>query len=125
MIALNQFQTYEGLIEGVPTTKLNKSIINSSIKKANEFWKDKPCLIEPKEELLDIGQDYPFGTPTTIPRIQCAARFRCLTPVQQYDYSELTILWFQDEFALPIDSSVRDEIVNLRWANNAIDYEYY
>jgi hypothetical protein len=124
LAALNQSRTYEGLLEGVPTDKMNKRHVDSALKKAHELWKQRPYLIPPVETPIKFEREYPFGVPAEIPGITCFARFRSHQPVGQGDYSELTLVWFQSEFALPIDEEILVHICAMDWNKHATDYEW-
>ncbi len=39
------------------------------------------------------------------------------------DYSVLTVIWFQDDFAFPIDPQVLEQIRALDWEQLAQDFE--
>jgi hypothetical protein len=40
------------------------------------------------------------------------------------DYSELTVIWFQERFALPIAPDIEAQLVALDWAALAADQDY-
>jgi len=126
IIRLNQRGTYEVLLEGVPTNRMNRGIIKATMKTANELWGSKAALIEPIETLINLERDSPFGTPASIPQVVCIARLQCLSPAnnKSMDYSQLTLVWFQDEFAFPIDEEAIKQILSLKWSKVASDYKY-
>lgn len=72
------------------------------------------------------GKKYPFGIPAQLPGVICEARFRSLEPAREEscDYSWLTIVWFQNDFAMPIESDIQDKIKVLDWESLANDDEY-
>jgi hypothetical protein len=127
LIALNQYRIYEGLIEGVPTEEMNRRIIEGAVRDAKETFGDsEPLLIPPRQEALDIGRDYPFGKPATLPRVQCIAFFTCLWPTprgQAHDYSWMNMVWFQEQLAMPIDAEVLDAIKAVDWLKLATNSE--
>lgn len=127
LIALNQSRTYEGLLEGLPTKEMNSGIIKRAAKTAQELWRGTPYLITPAETTITLDHDYPFGTPASIQAVVCTARFRSLSPVSadnRNDYSALTIVWFQSNFALPIADSALTHIRLIDWNAYAADYQY-
>jgi len=84
--------------------------------------------VAPIETPIDLGpvRSYPFGSPATIPEVTCTGRFRS-EPIGERDpacYSELTIIWFQSEFVMPIERSVLEEIARLDWDALASNFEY-
>ena len=126
---LRQSRTYEGLLEGLPTKERNESFIQRTLEKAVlPYWKGAPYLIESQETPLQYrdGQKYPFGTPAALPAILCEARFNSLFPARDknLDFSWLIIVWFQDDFALPIDTEIETHIKSLYWHNIAHDADY-
>ena len=121
-----QSKTYAGLLEGLPTKKMNKRLISGAEDKTRKLWGHKPELIKPIETKIETERKYFLGTPAAIPKITCMARFKCFEPVKDKskDYSEASIVWYQGNFALPIDSTICDKIKALSWRNVAFDFEY-
>ncbi len=123
---LYQFRTYEGLIEGLPTRERNAKRIPHICNEAQELWNLKVHLIEPTEVPIEYDGKYPFGVPAILPGTVCFGRFSSLRPARDasMDGSELTIVWFQNDFAFPIDESVLIAIQTLDWESIAVDYQY-
>jgi len=126
--ALNQSFTYEGLIEGLPTKRMNRATIKRALKDAKKLWRSDPHLIEPVETLLAQDRTWPLGTPAAIPPIICLARFMSRDPARDLSepvltYSTLTIVWFQSAFALPIDDEILGDIRSLGWNHLATDHK--
>ena len=120
---LNQRLTYEGLIEGLPTTNLNKRHLDSLVAEQREKRPKTPVyLLTPAETPMEWpgGERYPFGTPARLPGVTCIGRFGSRN--SPLSYSELTIIWLQNEFAMPIDSSVLEEVVRLDWDALAAEF---
>jgi hypothetical protein len=127
LVALNQSRTYEGVLEGLPTKEKNSVIIKTAAKTAQELWRGAPYLITPTETAIMLDHDYPFGTPASIPAVVCIARFRSLSAISAdngNDHSELTIVWFQSNFAPPIAESALTHIRLIDWNAYAADYQY-
>jgi hypothetical protein len=128
LITLNQSLTYRGLLEGVPHEKLNQRIIEAAVQDAKKvFGASEPFLIQPKQTPLDIGREYPFGKPATIPGVRCIGYFLCLSATPQGqagDYSSMTFVWFQKQFAMPIDPEVLDQIRAVDWLALATNLEW-
>ncbi len=130
--SLNQCLTYWGLLEGLPTTRMNQSIIKNALEKAirSNHEGKPPYLIQPTETTIEYrghgGRGYPFGIPAALPSIFCEACFEFGKPAQDKnkDHSWLIIVWFQKEFALPIDEDVMSQIKALDWNNVAHDDDY-
>jgi hypothetical protein len=121
---INQSFTYEGLLEGLPTTEMNRRKIDMAVKRAETLWSCGAYLIEPKETRIKFYRKYPFGTPASIPGIMCLARFQSESTARDVlkDYSALAVVWFQNQFALPIEKSVIARIQEIAWGEVAFDY---
>ena len=126
LAAINQFATYEGLLEGVPTQRMNKSAIKNAMALAERIWTSPPHLIQPEETPIELGREYPFCVPASIPAITCLGRWRCPNQERgdQFGWAELCLVWYQPEFALPIDQSVEGQIRDLDWHSLSTFYEY-
>jgi hypothetical protein len=116
---LQQELTYEGLLEGLPTTKWNRRIIEAALARTAERTQETPWLFEPVETPIAWSEErpYPFGEPSSLPGVLCVGEFAS----RQHDRSGmwgiscLTIVWFQDEWALPIDPSALEAIQKIDW----------
>lgn len=124
IVAINQWETYQGLLEGVPTIEMNARRIAYAKGEARRLWGCEPLLIHPTEVAIVLGRQYPFGTPASIPNVTCIALFRCYDTArdESMDGSELPLVWFQPEFAFPIEGSVRESIHFFDWENFAMDF---
>lgn len=118
---LDQELTYEGLLEGVPDAESNRRRIECLLRSDRAGSKLTPYLIAPIEN--PVAPDDPR---TMLPEVTCIGRFRSLKPARDRtcDYSSLRIIWFQDEFAPPIDARVLEHIVALPWDERAHDLEF-
>ena len=126
---LNQWLTYDGLLEGLPTTKLNARILDGIMEVAKRAFQSKEVyLINPAQTPLEYEGRYPFGDPAQLPRIVCMAELWYYKAVGQsminMDYSALTVVWLQDEFAFPINMKIVEQFKSLPWSKIAIDFEY-
>jgi hypothetical protein len=124
LVALDQSRTYEGVLEGIPTKERNRATIERAVQRAEQMWPGKCLLIEPIEIPITMEKEYPFGTPARIPIVQCIGRFRSFKPAHRTDlaWSELTVLWFQSEYAFPIDETVIAHLESIDWETHAEDY---
>jgi hypothetical protein len=86
------------------------------------------------EEHLDqyrwpLGKDRPYSKefePVSLGPITCVVRFECSEIVPnkpKRDGSELAVVWFQQEFAMPIDPIVMEKIKALDWDTYAENYD--
>jgi len=120
---LFQYQTYWSLLLGLPDKSMNDEIIEFSMKKARSQTQNvEPFLIEPEYNRykLDTGiaklhllRD---GVVDFLPIITCIGTFES---VKGLENSFLTIIWFQDEFALPIEDSAKQQLLSVNWENLA------
>jgi hypothetical protein len=121
--SLRQGAVYAGLIEGVPTKQMNRHEIEGILAGLRRSGSE-PYLIAPQERPITLSRPYPFGEPAALPGISCVARLRSDSPARGGgDHSYLTVVWFQDDYAFPIDKTVLDQIVCLDWEKLAFDYE--
>lgn len=124
---LRQFLTYEGLLEGLPTAERNQQKLERLLaENQTNPYDARPYLIRPMEKPIEVHRPYPFGTPAALPAVTCVGRFTSLEPARdkKSDYSGLVLIWFQDKFALPIDSAVVTTIQELDWEAHAADLIY-
>jgi len=117
-----QYYTYSGLIEGQPWASLNKEKIEQATQHAEKkLWNaGVPHLIEP---LIQMRAGY--STPS-LPPVVCLADFESGQAARDpgADTSALSIVWFQDDFAFPIDPLVLNQIRAVDWENLARDCEF-
>jgi hypothetical protein len=126
---LRQYEVYEGLLEGLPTAEMNERRIELlEARCRGEFYGADPVVIRPTEKPVEWNREepYPFGRPAMLPGIACVGRFSCSEPARDSskDYSGLVVIWFQDEFAFPIDPSVMGSLRELAWELDAVDLEH-
>lgn len=127
---LRQYLTYEGLLEGLPTAERNKQRLEQLVTEHREKpYEGGPYLIRPTETPIEYnrgGETYPFGTPSALPSVTCIGRFDSLQPArdQSSDLSGLVVIWFQDEFAFPIDPTVVAQLLAIDWDAHAADMSY-
>lgn len=126
---LRQYSTYEGWMEGYPTAEHNKAQLERLVREHSGKPYDGPSyLIPPVEEPVELreGEHHPFGTPMLLPRITSIGRLESPYPTrwQSSDYSGLVVIWFQKEFALPIDPVVSGQMLLIDWERHAIDLDF-
>jgi hypothetical protein len=127
--SISQDLTYGGLLEGWPTAELNQRIIDRTVRRAREADQGRePYLLTPVQTPMNYHSDrpYPFGEPASIPSIIVVAEFRCSDTARDpdKDYSDLTIIWFQDEWAFPIASPALEALQQIDWERHAHDWEW-
>lgn len=124
--ALNQYCTYEGLLEGLPTQGMNKDKIKSALALPKKTWNCKVHLIPPVETSIEIGMPYPFGVPASIPPITCVGLWGTTGFERNHQYGclQLAIVWHQAQFALPIDDGVLQQILKIDWESTGEFFEF-
>jgi uncharacterized protein (TIGR02996 family) len=118
--ALNQRLTYAGLLEGTPIRDTNDRFnIEPVIVEARGGVANRRVrLIEPqRRDYLqtpgDMGSIKQFGRePEWLPAVTCIGVFGDT-------YSALAVVWFQEEYALPIEKGILTQIRALDWAREA------
>lgn len=122
---LTQHSTYGGLIEGVPSRRLNQNMIDRALDKARTFGPGRVALIPPVVTPFDGPQrelDEPPRFYERLPATTCFGQFRSDVIGDPYEtYSCLGIVWFQDSFALPIAVEIEAAIRQLDWDQLAAD----
>jgi hypothetical protein len=119
--ALDQWLTYGGLLEGLPTSEMNERLVRSDVQDASDRWASPVHLIEPQETRMEMSGRYPFGAPASIPGITCVSHWSgpgC-SRGDEYGRTDLTLVWYQPDFALPIDEEILSEITALDWEAHA------
>ena len=123
--SLNQRNIYAGLLEGLPTRERNTGIISDTLSQLRQTG-GEPYLVPPAEKPIPyhLGK-YPFGEPAALPHIVCIASCHSLFSSQDSPLyaSHLTVVWFQDDYAFPIDPLVLEHLQALDWKRHAIEYE--
>ncbi len=106
--ALSQFKTYRNVIYGYPTEHRNNLLIDFVLERAHQTDNDQSVyLIQPEHKKMDdvIRNGRPLDIWKEIPNIECYLRVK-----NQSDSTMLIIIWFQDEFAFPIDPIIIEKI---------------
>lgn len=127
LLHLDQYLTYEGLPLGHPTRESNQEDLERLVERhTHPGGYGRPHLIEPAQEPLDPPASVPrHGTPATLPAITCIARFMSdvLPDDRENIASVLCVIWFQDDFAFPIDPLVMMELASIDWDACAVGWE--
>lgn len=122
---LKQYRIYGGLLEGYPTAEMNQRTIDHLLKSEQEnTWnKATPYLVPPTYTYRALAGDNPAGEYVALPPIVCIANFHSSEPARdpQQDFSDLKIIWFQHDWAFPIDEAVLEQIKQIDWNQYAVD----
>ncbi len=126
---LRQWEVHEWWIDGLPTAYTNRHLVDTLISDVErERPTGRPHLIPPEERpILGFPEWFLDGRdpPVALPPIGCVGRFTSarVSPGDSLDYSQLVVVWFQDEFAFPIDPAVRERIRAIDWEAHATDFD--
>jgi hypothetical protein len=123
--SLEQWSVYAGLLEGLPTKQINDADIKRLVEEAERRDGHPPLLIPPVQRPIAYEGRYPFGEPARLPSVGCVGRFFSHEPARDSskDCSYLTVMWFQDEFAFPLDSEIEKALLAMDWNAAARDVE--
>ena len=120
---LTQHAIYANVLEGVPNRFVNQRIVEDALAAARRMG--EPChLLPPKITALRPGDDRGQWTLERLPRVCCIAKLVSGPTHPEHDddwRSELTVLWFQDSYALPLDADARAALAQLDWRSLARD----
>lgn len=126
--ALQQSLTYGGLIEGIPSARVNDLKVETTLQNTGE----NALLIRPvRRNYLrtpgDMDDVKAFGGAAAewLPIVTCVACFSHTRPARDLskDCSVLKVVWFQNEFAMPIDEGVLEQLRSVDWEKAAEDVE--
>ena len=120
MVWLRQSMTYSGFVEGVPSKEINLRLIDGIVEEQTKVAGARPFLIEPVEKVVEY---IPGKTFTTIPPVAVVAVFESVKPARDKKMfgSHLTVVWFQEAFALPVDPAVFRQLQAMDWDQSAVD----
>jgi hypothetical protein len=133
--ALDQQMTYAGLLEGTPDTKLNDWQIEHALQEAERHCVQgaKAHLIPPARrdylrepgDMQRIIERSPHHIPEWLPMVQCIGSFKDVVKARDpsRDLSVLVVVWFQDEYALPILELALGQLQALDWEALATDID--
>lgn len=123
LLRLTQRDIYATVVEGVPCALVNERIIEEESAAAARESGLAPFVIQPVATALPNprGETGQFA-PACIPRIASRAVFRGppSPAAKAYeDVSELTLIWFQDQFGWPPDEGTLGPLRAVDWDAHA------
>ena len=135
--SINQEKTYAGLLEGSPNSNMNERIISDALKKSDEAnGTNRTVVIPPRLENLEDASSphkrlYEKFYKKKV-RLEAMPRILCCATLESYNYakdsnedcSSLHVIWFQENFAFPIEEAVIEEIKKLKWSELAYDWSW-
>ena len=111
LIGLQQHDTYEGLLDGGPTHSINEMILDGIVSSPDRI---PTHLVRPSERLVKTEHVGPYGPIMFMPSRRCIGQF------DSRGY-RLNIVWFQEDWAPPVDSAVLAELRTLDFIAIAFD----
>jgi hypothetical protein len=126
LVQLDQHWTYGGLLVGHPNREMNRSIMDQLVRsRSGPKGQRPPVIFEPIETPVEKASDPSWSDAATLPAVTCVAQFMSDALADDPDgfASALRVIWFQDEFAFPIDSGVVVELAALDWESQAASWE--
>lgn len=126
LIAIEQFPTYEGLLAGVPTRRMNQKKMDRLVARYLDPGRyGVPLLLEPEQRPAGDSASTEAGdAAAALPPVTCVARFMSSGLSGTGDiWSMLRLVWFQDHFAFPIHERVRRQITALDWDAHARSWQ--
>ncbi|MBG6129977.1 hypothetical protein IWQ47_001940 [Aquimarina sp. EL_43] len=125
LFRLTQWEIYDRLVEGVPTQSYNNREIERIKTDLRKRWKKIPVhVIEPKQEIKSEWINKKGERHQELPKIVCIGWFRYEEINDLENSSTLVIVWFQNNYALPISRENLNAITNLDWDRLSIPYSH-
>jgi len=124
---IKQWYTYDGLLEGLPTTRMNNRILEDAKEDAKIFCGlEEIYLIEPQQTPLSYSGKYPFGDPASMPNVTCIAElwYHATFKDKEKDFSSLGVIWFQNDFAFPIDKEIIEKLKEIPFSKICGEFTY-
>ena len=124
---IKQWETYGGLLEGVPTKRSNKRTIERTKKEAKKITGvHQIFLIETEQKPIEHIKNYVFGTPASLPKITCVAElwYNDVFRDKNKMFSSLCIIWYQEDYAFPIEEHILDAIKEIPFSKICGEFDY-
>jgi hypothetical protein len=132
--ALHQWLTYGAWLEGSPSREWNDRIIAGDMRRAETYCpeKAKPVLIPPERrpylrepEENTRNREFMRKESEWLPMLTCVGVFQGAPARDKTKHMGiLTVIWYQSEYAPPIEAVSAEQLRNLSWVNLATDVEY-
>ena len=126
LLGINQYYTYEGLLLGVPTWEMNQDMMDRLVASyVHPAEYGVPLLLEPEQRPIEVQGERPdHGTPAALTSVTCIARFNSGGQLGTDDiWSVLRVIWYQEDFAFPIEDRALRQIAEIDWETHATGWE--
>ncbi|MGW5195170.1 hypothetical protein ACWEOO_38365 [Kribbella sp. NPDC004138] len=111
---LHQRLTYDGLLEGLPNRRMNEAQLSQDRKSG--------YLVPVEQEPIEGFEDYPSGGAARLPAIRVEALFSSTAlSGDPCDRSTARVIWYQHQWALPIETPILAHLSSVEWASIAAD----
>ena len=133
--SLDQQMTYAGLLEGTPDATSNDRDIEYALREAERHCVPgaKPYLLPPPRrdylrqpgDMQRVKEWSPHRTPEWLPMVRCVGSFKDVDKARDpsRDLSVLVVVWFQDEYALPVLEPALSQLLAVDWESLAVDID--
>ena len=107
-------------------TTFRREDLERLVQSERERQRQEPYLIQPSERPVKRREGSSWGPCGLFPAIACVGRFDSFNAARDKDLAAscLTVIWFQHEFAFPIDPGVREQIRAIDWEKHAHDFDW-
>lgn len=112
---LVQQYTYGGLLEGFPGEMVNRMVLRNIERSAkNDLHLEEIYTLLPGE----MSEEFP--------PVVCMARLECgsVFKDKEKDYSSIAVIWFQEEFAFPIEAATLEQFKTIPFRELCAEFEY-
>jgi len=116
VVALEQRQSYAGLLEGVPTREINARALDT-------LRASGVHVVRAVEKPLPMRRRFPLGEPSALPHVRCVATLHRVEDGEPTFARDGRFCWFQDEWALPIDEKALADFRAVDWFAHSTRYE--
>lgn len=123
----HQYAIYAGLLCGIPTGF--ERFVMAASNRAQALFPDcseRLVILEPTLRALPIemARGRSDERPAILPPVCSIAEFVSSKPARDPAecYSSLVAVWFQDQFGLPVDTDILDQLRTLEWDQKASDW---
>ncbi len=107
------------MLEGIPSESYNAEKI---YKEGRDVGFNEIYVIEPKQTRISYFSDEKY----TIPKVTCRITVQSIENLKDAskDFSTLRIVWFQEDYAMPIDKDIINKLRKLPYQKLCGEYTY-
>jgi len=124
---IDQWLTYSGMLEGIPTDRWNAKVIErTKIQAKGRFHSEAIHLIEPTQKPIEVHRKYALGKPMKLPAVTCMMNIYSSEVFRDQDKmgSSLVIIWFQDDYAFPIEAAILQKIKEIPFRKICEEFDF-